>query len=51
MARRRHTPEQVYNKFREVEVAIAEGSTALWATDRRRLKPSCVPILYPCLSD
>ena len=26
MARRRHTPEQVINKLREAEVAIAEGS-------------------------
>ena len=25
MARRRHTPEQVINKLREAEVAIAEG--------------------------
>ena len=27
MARRRHTPEQVINKLREAEVAIAEGGT------------------------
>jgi len=27
MAKRRHTPEQVVNKLREAEVAIAEGST------------------------
>ena len=27
MARKRHTPEQVINKLREAEVAIAEGST------------------------
>ena len=27
MAKRRHTPEQVINKLREAEVAIAEGST------------------------
>ena len=27
MARRRHTPEQVINKLREAEIAIAEGST------------------------
>ena len=27
MGRRRHTPEQVINKLREAEVAIAEGST------------------------
>ena len=26
MARKRHTPEQVINKLREAEVAIAEGS-------------------------
>ena len=26
MAKRRHTPEQVINKLREAEVAIAEGS-------------------------
>ncbi len=29
MAKRRQTPEQVINKRREAEVAIAEGSTAL----------------------
>ena len=27
MARIRHTPEQVINKLREVEVALAQGST------------------------
>ena len=27
MAKKRHTPEQVINKLREAEVAIAEGST------------------------
>ena len=27
MARRRHTPEQVINKLKEAEVAIAEGGT------------------------
>ena len=26
MAKKRHTPEQVINKLREAEVAIAEGS-------------------------
>ena len=31
MARRRHTPEQVVNKLREAEVAIAEGSTVAQA--------------------
>ncbi len=25
--------------------------TALWATGRRRLRPSCLPTLSPCLSD
>ena len=34
MARRRHTPEQMINKLREAEVAIAEGSTVA-QTDRR----------------
>ena len=27
MARKRHTPEQVINKLREAEVALAQGST------------------------
>ena len=27
MAKKRHTPEQVINKLREAEVAIAEGRT------------------------
>ena len=27
------------------------GRTALWATGRRRLRPSCLPTLSPCLSD
>ena len=31
MAKKRHTPEQVINKLREAEVAIAEGSTAVRA--------------------
>ena len=35
MARRRHTPEQVINKLREVDVAISEGSTV--AEARRRI--------------
>ena len=30
MARRRHTPEQVINKLREAEVAIAEGRHKGW---------------------
>ena len=34
MAKRRHTPEQVVNKLREAEVAIAEGSTVAEATRR-----------------
>ena len=34
MARRKHTPEQVINKLREAEVAIAEGS-AVAETARR----------------
>ena len=34
MGRRRHTPEQVINKLREAEVAIAEGSTVPEATRR-----------------
>ena len=34
MARRRHTPEQVINKLREGEVAIAEGSTVAEASRR-----------------
>ena len=34
MARSRHTPEQVINKLREAEVAIAEGSTVTEATRR-----------------
>ena len=34
MARRRHTPEQVINKLREAEVAIAEGSTVAEASRR-----------------
>ena len=34
MGRRRHTPEQVINKLREAEAAIAEGSTVAEATRR-----------------
>ena len=34
MARRRHTPEQLINKLREAEVAIAEGSTVAEAARR-----------------
>ena len=34
MARRRHTPEQVIDKLREAEVAIAEGSTVAEASRR-----------------
>ena len=34
MARRRHTPEQVINKLREAEVAIADGSTVAEAVRR-----------------
>ncbi len=52
MAKRRHTPEQVINKRREAEVAIAGGSTALWAAPgRRRLGPFCLPTPSPCLSE
>ena len=35
MARRRQTPEQVINKPREAEVAIAKGGTAI----EERLEP------------
>ena len=34
MAKRRHTPEQVINKLREAEMAIAEGSTVAEAGRR-----------------
>ena len=51
MAKRRHTPEQVINKLRKAAMAIAEGSTTLWVTGRRRLRPSCLPTLSPCLSE
>ena len=34
MAGRRHLPEQVINKLREAEVAIAEGSTVAEASRR-----------------
>ncbi len=34
MARRRHPPEQVINKLREAEVAIAEGGTVGQAARR-----------------
>ncbi len=34
MAKKRHTPEQVINNFREAEVAIAEGSTVAEAASR-----------------
>ena len=34
MARSRHTPEQIINKFREAEVAIAEGSEVVEASRR-----------------
>ncbi len=32
MARRKHTPEQVIKKLREVEVAMAEGGTVAQAS-------------------
>ena len=32
MTRRRHTPEQVINKLREAEVAIAAGNTVAEAS-------------------
>ena len=51
MAKRRRTPEQVINKRREAEVAIAEGSPESCAAGRRRLRPSCLPTLSPCLSE
>ena len=51
MAKKRHTPEQVINKGGEVEVAIAEGNTTLWATGRRCLRPFCLTILSPRLPD
>jgi len=34
MAKKRHTPEQVINKLREAEVAIAEGGTVAEAARR-----------------
>jgi len=34
MARRRHAPEQVINKLREAEVAMAEGNTVAEAARR-----------------
>ena len=34
MARKRHSPEQVINKIREAEVAIAEGGTVAEAARR-----------------
>ena len=34
MAKKTHTPEQVINKLREAEVAIAEGSTVAEAARR-----------------
>ena len=34
MARRKHSPEQVINKLRQAEVAIAEG--ARWPRPRAR---------------
>ncbi len=34
MAKKRHTPEQVINKLREAEAAIAEGSTVAEAARR-----------------
>ena len=34
MAKKRHTPEQVINKLRKAEVAIAEGSTVAEAARR-----------------
>ncbi len=51
MAKRRHTPEQVINKRRETEVAIAAGSTAVRAARGRHLRPSCLPTLSPCFSE
>jgi hypothetical protein len=40
MARKRQTPEQVINKLREEEVAIAKGSTM--AEDFMSADPVCV---------
>ena len=51
MARKKHTPEQVINKLREAEAAIAEGRTALSATGRLPLRSSCLPTLFQSLSD
>ena len=34
MAKKRHSPEQVINKLREAEVALAEGSTVAEAARR-----------------
>ncbi len=37
MARKRHTPEQVINKLREAEVALAQGSTVAEASRQIRV--------------
>ena len=51
MSRKKHTPEQVINKLREAEVALAESDTTLWAIGRRRLRPSRLLTLSQSLSD
>ncbi len=56
MARKRHTPEQVINKLREAEVAIAEGSTVAEAARRTGVTGQTFyrwrkPALCPALCD
>ncbi|MDE0079001.1 MAG: hypothetical protein OXO50_15885 [Caldilineaceae bacterium] len=47
MAKKRHTPEQVINKLREAEVAIAEGNTATEAARRIGVTESiCLKLLW-----
>ena len=44
MAKKRHTPEQVINKLREAEVAIAEGRSVLgW----RQHASVCIHLVFP----
>ena len=52
-ARRIGVTEQTFYRWRSGTGRLTAGSdrTALWATGRRRLRPSCLPTLSPCLPD
>ena len=47
MAKRKHTPEQVINKLRKAEVAIAAGSTVAEAARRIGVtQPDLLPVAH-----